>query len=233
MKSTKTFLLSLGLGSALSLGLTSCEQPMIEPPGDPLTEAQQARGPDYGINHDDILGNVGDVFKDGRQVPPAIGEQLHSCGKLRYETFIDVLKSRGLNTGNGDPNSVGGLVRRAQPVWGVASFIGRVPESTRNSTSSLVSLEDIAVAVGEELISMANSEGLWPAMSGACAGEKLFDGMTCNRDGFACLLGATPSQRQLELCNSMVKSTDTGVMDEITRKRLTVAALVGTVYLCD
>jgi len=233
MKSTKTFLLSLGLGSALSLGLASCEQPMIELPGDPLSESQQARGPDYGFDHDDILGNVGDVFKDGRQVPPADGEKLHSCGKLRYETFSEILKGRGLNTGNGDPNSVGGLIKRAQPVWGVASFIGRVPEATRNSTSSLVSLEDIAVAVGEELVTMTNSEGLWPAMSGACAGEKLFDGMTCNRDGFACLLGATPSQRQLELCNSMVKSTDTGVMDEITRKRLTVAALVGTTYLCD
>jgi hypothetical protein len=233
MKTTKTLLLSLGLGSALTLGFTSCEQPMIELPGDPLSESQQARGPDYGIDHDDILGNVGDVFKDGRQVPPAIGERLHSCGKLRYESVLDILKSRGLNIGNGDPNSVGGLVKRAQPVWGVANFIGRVPESTRNSTSSLVSLEDIAVAMGEELISMTNLEGAWPAMSGACSGEKLFDGMTCNRDGFACLLGATPSQRQLELCNSMVKSTDTGVTDELTRKRLTVAALVGTVYLCD
>lgn len=236
MKTTKTFLSSLGMSGALALAMSmtaSCEQPMIELPGDPLSQAQQQRGPDYGFDHDDILDNVGDVFKDGRQVPPAEGEKLHSCGKLRYESFTQILKSRGLNTGNADPNSVGGLVKRAQPVWGVANFIGRVPESTRNSTSSLVSLEDIAVAIGEELVTMANPEGTWPAMSGACSGEKLFDGSNCNRDGFSCLLGAAPSQRQLDLCNSMVKSTDTGVMDEITRKRLTVAALVGTVYLCD
>lgn len=236
MKSTKTLLSpGLGLGLALAFGLvgTSCDQPMIGLPGDPLSEAQQERGPDYGFDHDDIIDNVGDVFKDGRQVPPAVGEKLHSCGKLRYETFTRVFKNRGLNIGNTDPNSVGGLIKRAQPVWGVANFLGRVPEGTRNSTSSLVSLEDVAVAAGEELVNSMNSEGAWPTTGSACSGEKLFDGMNCNRDGFSCLLGAAPSQRQLDLCNNMVKATDTGVTDEITRKRLTVAALIGTVYLCD
>lgn len=232
----KTFVSGLRLGLALSLPLTlaplsSCEQPMLDLPGDPLADSQQERGPDYGIDHDGIIGDIGDVFKDGRQVPPAEGEKLHSCGKLRYETFVKILASRGINTGNTDPNSVGGLLKRAQPVWGQANFAGRIPETTRNSTSSLVSLEDIAIAMAEELVLPTNAEGAW--MSGDCMGEKLFDDKSCNRDGFACLLGVTPTQRQLDLCNKMVTDVSTGISDEITRKRLTVAAMSGVTNLCD
>lgn len=236
MKTTKTFAFGHCLGAALGLALSltslpSCEQPMLDLPGDPLEGSQQERGPEYGIDHDGIIGDIGDVFKDGRQVPPAEGEKLHSCGKIRYETFVKILSSRGINTGNTDPNSVGGLLKRAQPVWGQANFAGRIAETTRNSTSSLVSLEDITIAVAEELILPTNAEGLWA--SGDCMGEKLFDDKSCNRDGFACLLGVSPTQRQLDLCNKMVADVSTGISDEITRKRLTVAAMTGVAYLCD
>jgi hypothetical protein len=237
---TKTFLFgqalipakgALGLSLSLALSMASCDQPMLDLPGDPLEQSQQARGPDYGFDHDGIIDNIGDIFKDGRQVPPAEGERLHSCGKLRYETFVRILDSRGVNVGNTDPNSVGGLLKRAQPVWGLANFPGRTPETTRNTTSSLVSMEDIAVAIGEELVQPTNAEVAWTA--GACKGEKLFDDKSCNRDGFGCLLGMTPTDRQIDLCNNMVSDVSTGISDEITRKRLTVAAMVGVAYLCD
>jgi len=228
----KNFLLpSLGLSLAATLALASCDSAQIQLPVDPQLLTQQERGPDYGLDHDDILDNVGDIFKDGRQLTAAEGEKLHSCGKLRFETFARILRSRGLNLDNTNAGSVGALVRRAQPVWGVANFFARVPEATRNSTSSLVSLEDVMIAMAEELITPANPEGAWT--SGACQGAKLFDGKTCSRDGLACLVGATPTDRQIDLCNNMTSDTAAGVADEITRKRLAVAAIAGVAFLCD
>jgi hypothetical protein len=218
------------LGLAGFLG-ASCDGQQLDLPGDPLLGTQQERGPSYGIDHDGVLDNLGDVLQDGRQVSPSDGEKLHSCGKLRYSHYLKVLESRGISINNSAANSVGALLKRAQPVWGVANYAGRLPETNRSSTSSLVSLEDIAIATAEELVSSGNSDGKWT--SGACTGEKLFDGSRCNRDGFACLLGVSPSQRQLDLCNNMVADSSTGVTDEATRKRLTVAALVGVIYLCD
>lgn len=221
----------LGLSLAATLGLVSCDSAQIELPVDPQLLTQQERGPDYGLDHDDILDNVGDIFKDGRQLTAAEGEKLHSCGKLRFETFSRILRSRGLNLDNTNAGSVGALVKRAQPVWGVANFFARVPEATRNSTSSLVSLEDIMIAMAEELITPTNSEGVW--MSGACQGSKLFDGKLCSRDGLACLVGSTPTDRQMDLCNNMTSDTAAGVADELTRKRLAVAAIAGVAFLCD
>lgn len=222
-----------GLAAACALGLVSCGSPMLELPvfDDPQLKTQQPTGPAYGIDHDDILDNVGDVFKDGRQVPPAEGERLHSCGKLRYKTVGAILTSRGINIGNTAANSAGSLYQRAQSVWGTANFFGRIGESTRNSTSSVVGLQDILLAVAEELVTATNADGAW--MSGACSGGKLFSGTSCDRDGFACLLGATPSQRQLDLCNNMVADTAAGVTDALTRKRLAVAAIASTIFLCD
>ena len=91
MRTTQIFPSSLGkTGTAAALGLAlaiiapSCDNPKLELPGDPLLESQQERGPGYGINHDGVIDDIGDVFKDGRQVSPAVGEKLHSCGKLRF-----------------------------------------------------------------------------------------------------------------------------------------------------
>lgn len=222
-----------GIAVACALGFSSCGSPMLDSllNVDPQLQPQQPSGPAYGIDHDDILDNVGDVFKDGRQVPPAEGERLHSCGKIRYKTFGAILAARGINISNNTANSAGSLYMRAQSVWGTANFFGRIPESTRNSTSSVVGLQDILLAVAEELVTPANTDGAWS--TGACSGARLFSGTACDRDGFACLLGATPSQRQLDLCNNLVTDTASGVADELTRKRLATAALSSTIFLCD
>ena len=74
----KNFLLpSMGLGLAATLALASCDSAQIDLPVDPQLLTQQERGPDYGLDHDDILDNVGDIFKDGRQLTAAEGEKLH------------------------------------------------------------------------------------------------------------------------------------------------------------
>lgn len=232
---TRTPILRLGLAVALGFGLSSC----IGTPADGNTDPQQQNpnnqqgtiGDDYGIDHDTALDNIGDVFKDGRQLAPAEGEKLRSCGKLRFDTLKAALKSRGINVDNNANGSAGALLKRAEPVWGLANFPSRVPETTRNSTSGLVGMQDILIAVGEELVTSMNQDGAFT--NGACQGAKLFEGMTCEKDGFACLLGVTPSQRQLDLCGNLISDTGSGVSDVLLRKRFAVAALAGVSFLCD
>jgi len=224
----------LGLSLAGTLGLAFCNNsPMTT---DPTLAPTQEQGPDYGLNHDDILNNIGNIFTDGRQVPPAEGQTLHSCGKLRFNVLTNILKTRGINVTNATVNSAGALLAKAQPVWGVANFPARVPESIRNTTSGLVSLHDILIAAAEEWVptvamGMMPSDG--PLMGMACTGAKLFNNGTCDKDGFACLMGATPSAQQINLCNSMINDTSAMVMDPTVKRRLAVASMVGNVTMCD
>lgn len=226
MQKNRAYLRGLGLVAALGLAFCSTDGTT---PVDPTTVV----GPDYGVSHDDIIGNIGDVFKDGRQVPPAEGQKLHSCGKIRYAVFGKILSTRGINTANTVAASAGLLYTNARNSWGPANFPGRLPESTRNTTSGLVNLQDISIAVAEELVTTAAPDGQFPAAATDCTGQKLFAGTACDAAGFACLLGAYPNQKQLDLCNNMVNDTAAGVTDPQTRKRLTVASLLGTVTMCD
>lgn len=222
-----------GLGLVASLGLAFCNNSEAPQTTDPQQAAQQQQGPDYGLNHDDILNNIGNIFTDGRQVSPAVGEKLHSCGKVRYNWLTNILSTRGVNTTNAAANSAGALLTKAQGVWGVANFPGRAPETIRDTTSSLVSLHDVLLAAAEEWVTAANTDGAYPAAVTACTGAKLFNNNTCDKDGFACLMGATPSSNQLAACTSMINDATAGVTVSLDRRRLAVASMVGTVAMCD
>jgi hypothetical protein len=169
-----------------------------------------------------------------------VGETLHSCGKIRYNVLTNLLQARGINVTNATANSAGQLLTKAMGVWGVANFPARTPETIRDTTSSLVSLHDILIAAAEEWITTANPDGVFAmdaTAAPACTGAKLFSTIAgsgvCDKDGFACLMGATPIQRQLDVCNSMINDTTAGVTDVPTRRRLAVASMVGTVAMCD
>ncbi len=233
MRKKQSFLRGLGLIGALSLAFCSnnaADQMPTTP--DPNTPVQaDVQGPEYGLNHDDILNNIGDIFTDGRQVPPAVGEKLHSCGKVRFNVLTNILQTRGINVTNTTANSAGALLAKAQPVWGVPNFPARVAETIRDTTSSLVSLHDVLIAAAEEWVTDTNLDGAFAATTACGATAKLFNSNTCDKDGFACVMGATPSQRQLDVCNNMI--TDTSVTNATTRRRLAVASMVGTVAMCD
>ena len=232
MRKKQSFLRGLSLVGAL--GLAFCSNNAMDPtmPNPNQTATQQEKGPDYGLNHDDILNNIGDIFTDGRQVPPAVGEKLHSCGKVRFNVLTNILKTRGVNVTNVTANSAGALLAKTQPIWGVPNFPARVAETIRDTTSSLVSLHDVLLAAAEEWVTAVNTDGAYPAGT-ACTGAKLFNNSNCDKDGFACLMGATPSQRQLDVCNSMITDTSAGVTDPLIKRRLAVASMVGTVAMCD
>ena len=233
MRKKQSFLRGLSLVGALGLAFCSNDPNMTPTTTDPTqTTTQQEQGPDYGLNHDDILNNVGDIFTDGRQVAPAVGEKLHSCGKVRFNVLTNILKTRGVNVTNATVNTAGALLAKAQPIWGVPNFPARVPETIRDTTSSLVSLHDVLLAAAEEWVSMTNMDGAFVAGTD-CGTAKLFNNNTCDKDGFACLMGATPTDDQLNVCLSMITNTSANVTDNVVKRRLAVASMVGTVAMCD
>ncbi len=234
MRKKQSFLRGLSLVGALTLSFCSTNEANMDPtnPDPTVMMPADVQGPEYGINHDDILNNIGNIFTDGRQVPPAVGEKLHSCGKIRFNVLTNILQTRAINVTNATANSAGALLAKAKPVWGVPNFPGRIAESIRDTTSSLVSLHDVLIAAAEEWVTAANPDGTFAAGT-ACAGAKLYNNSTCDKDGFACLMGATPSQGQLDVCNSMITNTSANVADPTIKRRLAVASMVGTVAMCD
>lgn len=226
-----------GLSLAGALGLAFCDNSGTMMSTDPTQNMpQQEQGPDYGLNHDDILNNIGDVFTDGRQVPPAVGQTLHSCGEVRFNVLTNILQTRGINVANATVNSAGALLTKAGTVWGVANFPGRVATGIRDTTSSLVSLHDVLIAAAEEWVTVANPDGVFSMMAmppAACSTARLFNNNTCDQDGFACLMGATPNAKQLTVCTSMINDTTAGVVDPQIKRHLAVASMVGTVAMCD
>ena len=233
MRKMQSFLRGLSLVGAL--GLAFCSTPESMNTTDPTQAPQQQQGPDYGLNHDDILNNIGDIFTDGRQVSPAVGQTLHSCGKVRFNWLTNILTTRGINVTNVTVNSAGALLTKASGIWGVANFPARTGESIRDTTSSLVSLHDVLIAAAEEWVPAAVAPGFdGPLSPAACGtGTTLFANNTCTKDGFACLMGASPTQGQLDACTSMINDTTAMVSVALDRRRLAVASMVGTVAMCD
>jgi hypothetical protein len=230
MLKTQYLLLSLGLSAALGLGACDNSQPATPTPVDPMPAPVVPPGPDYAFDHDNILGNVGDIFRDGRQVSPAEGERMHACGKIQYATLGRILTDRGVNVNNAANFSAGQLYSSGNLVLGVANFPARVGESDRNTTGGIVRLYDIIIAAAEEILPDAATDRL--STSKACPGAKLYNAdNTCNADGFACFLGTPPTSAQLQLCNEMVKDAfDSNILN---RKRLAVAAMASPIWLCD
>jgi hypothetical protein len=232
MRKKLTFL--RGLSLAGSLGLAFCSGGDMTTP-DPTTTTSTT-GPDYGFNHDDVLNNIGDIFSDGRQVSPALGETLHSCGEIRFDVLTTILQTRGINVTNNTMNSAGALLAKAQPVWGVANFPGRVPTAIRDTVSSLVSLHDVLIAAAEEWTTTTNTDGVFanmPMPPAACMGAQLFNNNACDPNGFACLMGAPPTAQQLATCTSMINDSTAGVTDPQIKRHLAIASMVGTVAMCD
>lgn len=238
-KSLSGLKLGLGLGLTVALGLLGCNSASEETPTpDAGTAAPDlstlstpgGTGPVNAFNHDDILSAIGDVFADGRQVPPEVGERMHACGKLQYATLGRILQSRGVNLANAAMFSAGQLYNSGNLVIGVANYPARVAESDRNTTGGIVRLYDILIAAAEELLPDATTDVL--SKSTACAGVPLYKpDNTCNPAGFGCFMGVPPTDAQIKLCNEMVRDPfDPNILN---RKRLAVAAMASPIFLCD
>ena len=227
------------LGLAAALGLVGCSTSTSEtptpdagtaPPDLANVATPTTPGVANAFNHDGILGDIGDIFADGRQVAPAVGERMHACGKLQYAALGRILQTRGVNLANTAAFSAGLLYNSGNLVIGVANYPARVSESDRNTTGGIVRLYDILIAAAEELLPDATTDSL--SKSPACLGSPFYNtDNTCNPAGFGCFMGVPPTDAQIQLCNSMVMDTfDASILN---RKRLAVAAMASPIFLCD
>lgn len=224
MAKIKTLLMSLGLASGLGLGACDNQTP---PNPIPTTDPNQ---PAMAVNHDDIIGAIPDVTKDGNQIPPSQSERLHACGKITLAALRASLAARNVNMTNMAPTSAGGLYSGGLGVMGVANYPARQPEGYRSTTGGIVKLYDLMLAVADELIPDNTTDNL--GASTACPVVKFFNpDNTCNADGFGCFMGTPPSANQLSLCNSITK--DPTISDPAIAKRIAIAALASPTYLCD
>ncbi len=224
MAKIKTLLLSLGLASGLGLG--ACDN---QTPPNPIVE-QPINQPEKAFNHDDIIGAIPDVTKDGNQLPASQTERMHVCGKILLSTLQSSLAGRGVNFANMGATAAGGLYANGLGVMGQANYSARQPEGYRSTTGGIVKLYDILLAAAEELIPNNTTDNL--GTSTACPGVTFFnaDG-TCNADGFGCFMGVPPTSSQMTLCNSVVK--DTNITDPAIAKRIAIASMAAPIYLCD
>ena len=74
------------------------------------------------FDHDDILGNIGNPFADGRQVLPSDGQRMHVCGKIMYQALGTILTTRGINIANPAADSAGVLYQGGANIMGVANY---------------------------------------------------------------------------------------------------------------
>ncbi len=247
-------LASLGLSATLGLatiGLAACGSPA--PQQQTQTTDDMGTGtmlppaptdqPAMAFNHDGTLGSVGDPFADGEELPASQSQYMHACGKVTYATLGNILSHRGVTITVGAQCTdsqgafdctAGSLYTNGNLVLGIANYPARAPESNRNSTGGIARLQDILVAAAEQLIvANTNPNGMFGATTD-CSGTQLFNAgspTTCNPDGFACFVGVPLTAPQLQLCNEML--TDPANTDPTVAKRLTLAALAATIYLCD
>lgn len=238
-------LASLGLCASLGLVGSCGDSQTMTPPEEmmmvtpPMQEPPQ---PEMGFNHDGTLTLDLDPFKDGLNVSKEESERTHSCGKITYRTLGNILRTRGINmTGAAAPCNDGqnfdctvrDLYRSANLVLGVANYPARSPESDRSTTGGVVKMDDIMVAMAEELITGANPTGTFAATTD-CANLPLFDASNkCQADGFACLVGVPLTQGQLDQCSGSVAGMTSSGINALDAKRLTTAALASTIFLCD
>ncbi|HNK46166.1 MAG TPA: hypothetical protein PKL17_15375 [Pseudomonadota bacterium] len=239
MKRKSGFFVRLGLVSML--GLIGCQNAASTPdptmdPTQPTDVTQPPVSPNTStksFDHDDILGNIGNPFADGRQVLPSDGQRMHVCGKIMYQALGTILTTRGINIANPAADSAGVLYQGGANIMGVANYPARVAEADRNSTGGLTRMFDMMLAVAEELIPTATTDRIGTGT--ACPGATLFNAdNTCNADGFACLLGSPLTTVQLTECSNGVKRIASLTSNDIMRaKRMTVATIASSAYLCD
>lgn len=258
-------LASLGLTASLALafggscGSTPTPETMM--PVEDTTPAPTINNPPMAFDHDGTLSPVGNAFADGQEVAPAQAQYMHACGKITFPTLARILKGRGYTipattpaapttgscpttiTGAGDPDNgayfctVGDLYNSGNLILGIANLPARAPEDSWNSTGGIVRLQDILIAAAEATITTTNPDGSFTA--GDCAGTKLFNGNTCQADGFACYMGVPLTPAQLNLCNQMLTDsgfsggTLAGDTKALVTKRLTLASISSSIYLCD
>lgn len=204
--------------------------PEATPPAPPPTAPPSTAGDEEStFDHDNDLDV--DPFELLAQMeeegPPEFSSRLHSCPKLRYRTFGNVLASLGVNLDAEAETSAGALYRDADQALGVANYGARVPEASELTTASAAKLFDIWVAAAPEII--AAMPQLEHCRVGGVPARLFNDAGQCLADGISCLIGLPATAPHLELCNQVVGRASTPELG----RTIAVAALASAAHTCE
>jgi len=224
MKNTLTIMVA-------SLGLAACaaEDPTTEentpPPG------STSGNEDTTFDHDNSGFNPFDLIdRLAKEGPPKFTARVHSCPKVRYRTFGNVLRSLGVNTTDLTALSAGQLYTDGFNAMGGPNYTNRIRENIDITTSAASREFDIFAAAAQTIIDgladLPRCGGAGPGLGG---GGLMFDGNSCRADGITCLIGVPATAAHLDFCNLTV----TGASDVVTGKRIAVAALLAAAYTCE
>jgi hypothetical protein len=162
-----------------------------------------------------------------KEGPPRYTSKVHSCPKVRYRTFGQVLRDVGVDTANATALSAGQLYRDGDNAMGAPNFANRIRENIGITTSGASRAFDIFAAAADEIIAAVPTLERCQ-INGAPA--VLFDASNqCRAEGITCLIGVPAQLAHLDFCNLTVSSAT----DVAVGRRIAVAALMAAAYTCE
>jgi hypothetical protein len=223
MKNKLTILVaSLGLAASSCAADQGTTEDNTPPPG------STSGNEDTTYDHDNSGFNPFDLIdRLAKEGPPKFTSRVHSCPKVRYRTFGNVLTSLGVNVADTTPLSGGQLYTSGYNAMGGPNYLNRIRENIGITTSAASRAFDIFAASATEIITAVPN--LARCQVGG-VGAQIFDASNaCRADGITCLIGVPATIAHVDFCNITVTSAS----DVDTGKRIAVAALLAAAYTCE
>jgi hypothetical protein len=211
-----------------ALGATACTGDLDDLPDNTPPAGSTSGNEETTYDHDNSGYSPWELIdRLAKEGPPRYTSRVHSCPKVRYRTFGNVLRDLGVDTANATMLSAGQLYRDGDNAMGAPNFANRIRENIGITTSGASRMFDIFAAGAEEIIAAVptlqrcNVNGT-PAV--------LFDANNqCRPEGITCLLGQPAQLAHLDFCNLTVSSAT----DVAVGRRIAVAAMLAAAYTCE
>jgi hypothetical protein len=221
MKTNKLTILVASLGLAACAAEDTTTPDNTPPPGSTSgTEGTTFDHDNSGFNPFDLIDRLA---KEG---PPKFTAKVHSCPKVRYRTFGNILTSLGVDTADVTMLSAGQLYSSGFNAMGGPNYANRIRENLNITTSAASREFDVFAAAAQTIIDKVPT--LARCQVGG-VGAQMFDGNACRADGITCLIGVPATPAHLDFCNITISSAS----DVATGKRIAVAAILAAAYTCE
>jgi hypothetical protein len=199
-------------------------------PSDPNIPSAASQDPSNVFDHPPILDI--DPFELLHRLqkagPPEFQAKLHSCNKMKYDTFGRILASRGININNATATSAGTLYRNGMSALGTANYGQHVAEATDVSTAILSKMFDIWVAAANEMITAMPNAAACKIAGGT--EPQFFDAAgSCTKAGIECVTGLPANQTHVDLCNQIVAGASTQAIG----RTIAVATIASAAHTCE
>lgn len=217
-----TILAAFGLATSACAAEDATPTEDLPPPGS--TSGNQDTTFDHDNSGFDPFELIDRLAKEG---PPKFTSRVHSCPKVRYRTFGNVLTSLGVNTADATNLSAGNLYTTGFNAMGGPNYANRIRENINITTSAASRAFDIFAAASADIITAVPTLARCQVNG---VGAEIFDSSNaCRVDGISCLIGVPAQPAHLDFCNITV----TSAADVDTGKRIAVAALLAAAYTCE